>query len=178
MIISKVIAKVKQQLRSVLFMHLSRFRHYGRRIISLRLQTRTASPWKWTVLIKTFNNTNRYYCNSQFGILIPAGMPLLAKVRTSRDVKSGRWNWSFSYAVPQGNFGRKCSARSTSVPSRALISLLTIATNPVAKQQYPLISTIDCSTLTIQCDSGSFVLYKYTDMHCHFDKTCFAKMCI
>ena len=34
--------------------------------------------------------------NLQFGILIPAGIPLLPNIRTSRLVKSGRKNTSFS----------------------------------------------------------------------------------
>lgn len=69
----------------------------------------------------------------QFGILIPAGMPDDAKLKTSRDVKSGRRNVSFSYSFGQGRRGRKDSAFSTKEPNFALISLLTIATNPLEK---------------------------------------------
>ena len=46
----------------------------------------------------------------QLGMLIPAGIPLLPKVSTSREVKSGRRNTSFSKAAGQGSRGRKCSA--------------------------------------------------------------------
>lgn len=87
----------------------------------------------WTNV--TINNLLNFYhpvrMNSQFGMLMPAGIPLLPNERTSSDVKSGRRKASFSYAAGQGNSGRKCSACSTSLPNFALISLLTIATNPI-----------------------------------------------
>ena len=50
----------------------------------------------------------------QFGILIPAGIPDPPKHNTSREVKSGRRNVSFSYSLGQGKRGNKVSAPSTS----------------------------------------------------------------
>ena len=63
-------------------------------------------------------------------MLMPAGIPLLPNERTTRDVKSGRWNSSFSYDDGQGKSGRKCSARPTNSPNMPLICLSTIATKP------------------------------------------------
>ena len=73
--------------------------------------------------------------NSQLGILIPAGTPLLPNANTSSEVKSGRRNLSFSYASGHGRRGRNSSALSTNVPNFALISLFTTATNPIEDQK-------------------------------------------
>lgn len=64
------------------------------------------------------------------GKLIPAGIPLPAKVRTSKDVKSGLRNLSFSKPLFHGNKLRNCSAFDTKVENLADISLLTTATKP------------------------------------------------
>ncbi len=50
-------------------------------------------------------------------MLIPAGMPLPAKERTSREVKSGPRNLSFSKSEPQGSLGIMLEAHSTSLPN-------------------------------------------------------------
>ncbi|PSN36109.1 hypothetical protein C0J52_17199 [Blattella germanica] len=68
--------------------------------------------------------------NLQLGMLMPAGMPLPEKVRTSSEVKSGRRNLSFSKLLGQGSSGRRTSAFSTRLANLADISLLTMATNP------------------------------------------------
>ena len=73
------------------------------------------------------------YFNLQFGILIPAGIPLLPNPSTSREVKSGRKNLSFSYAGGQGSSGNRVSALPTNELNLALISLLTTDTNPANK---------------------------------------------
>ncbi len=63
-------------------------------------------------------------------MLIPAGMPLPAKVSTSREVKSGLRKRSFSKAGGQGSSGSKTSAELTNWAKRALMALFTTATNP------------------------------------------------
>lgn len=73
------------------------------------------------------------YVNLQFGILIPAGIPLLPNPSTSSEVKSGRKNLSFSYAGGQGSSGNRVSALPTNELNLALISLLTTDTNPANK---------------------------------------------
>ena len=70
------------------------------------------------------------FYNSQFGILIPAGIPLEANVTISREVKSGSRNLSFSNSGGQGRVGSSCSAEATSWANLALIGLLTTATKP------------------------------------------------
>ena len=64
---------------------------------------------------------------------MPAGIPDPPKVSTSKDVKSGLRNLSFSYDCGHGNLARRCSAFSTRAPNLALISLFTTATKPVTK---------------------------------------------
>ncbi len=66
----------------------------------------------------------------QFGMLIPAGMPLPAKVSTSREVKSGLRKRSFSKAEGHGSSGSKTSAELTNWAKRALMALFTTATKP------------------------------------------------
>lgn len=66
----------------------------------------------------------------QLGILIPAGMPLPPNVSTSKDVKSGLRNLSFSNSLPHGNKFRKCSAFDTKFVNLPDISLFTAATKP------------------------------------------------
>lgn len=63
-------------------------------------------------------------------MFIPAGIPLLPKPSTSREVKSGLKNLSFSYAGGHGSSGSNFSALDTSDANLALISLLTTDTNP------------------------------------------------
>lgn len=62
---------------------------------------------------------------------MPAGIPDDAKLSTSRDVKSGLRNVSFSYSLGHGRRGRKSSAFFTRFPNFALIALFTIATKPL-----------------------------------------------
>lgn len=76
--------------------------------------------------------------NSQFGILIPAGMTLPEKVRTSNEVKSGRKKVSFSRSLPHGSNFMKPSAPSTNFPNFFDISLLTIETKPSNSPLCPL----------------------------------------
>lgn len=64
-------------------------------------------------------------------MLIPAGIPLDPKAKTSSEVKSGRRNVSFLYAEGHGRFGSSFSALSTRAANFALISLFTTATKPV-----------------------------------------------
>lgn len=66
----------------------------------------------------------------QLGMLMPAGIPLPAKVRTSSEVKSGLRNVSFSNSLGQGSCGSKTSAELTSLANRSLIALFTTATKP------------------------------------------------
>lgn len=80
----------------------------------------------------------------QLGMLIPAGIPEPANVKTSREVKSGRRNLSFSNAAGQGRRGSRCSAWFTSSANLALISLLTTATKPIERS-----CKILCETLTV-----------------------------
>lgn len=61
-------------------------------------------------------------------MLIPAGIPLPAKVSTSREVKSGRRYVSVSKVAGHGSRGRNISALETSVPNLADITRLTTAT--------------------------------------------------
>ena len=68
--------------------------------------------------------------NSQLGMLIPAGTPLEPKAITSREVKSGLRNLSFSKALGQGSKDKRVSADSTSRENLALMALLTTATKP------------------------------------------------
>lgn len=83
---------------------------------------------------KLTENTTEWW-NSQFGMLIPAGMPLPAKVSTSSEVKSGLRKRSFSNAAGQGSSGSKTSAELTSCANRALIALFTTATKPGVRGQ-------------------------------------------
>lgn len=71
--------------------------------------------------------------SSQLGMLMPDGMPLPANVSTSREVKSGLRNWSFSKAAGHGSSGSSTSALLTSSAKRALIALFTTATNPATQ---------------------------------------------
>lgn len=63
-------------------------------------------------------------------MLIPAGIPAPAKVKTSRLVKSGLKNLSFSNSVPQGNLGMRLSAALTRPPKARVRSAFTMAANP------------------------------------------------
>ena len=67
-------------------------------------------------------------------MLIPAGIPLEANVTTSREVKSGSRNLSFSNSGGQGRLGSSCSAEATSWENLALIALLTTATKPEGRE--------------------------------------------
>ena len=67
----------------------------------------------------------------QFGMLIPAGTPLPANDKISKEVKSGRKNVSFSYSAGQGNIGRNSVAAFTKSANFTLIGLLTKATKPM-----------------------------------------------
>lgn len=71
---------------------------------------------------------------SQLGMLMPAGMPEPAKVRTSREVKSGVRNLSFSKAGGQGSSFSSCSALATSRSNLALMALFTMATKPAEER--------------------------------------------
>lgn len=71
--------------------------------------------------------------SSQLGMLMPAGMPEPAKVRTSREVKSGVRNLSFSKAGGQGSSFSSCSALATSRSNLALMALFTMATKPAGE---------------------------------------------
>ena len=66
----------------------------------------------------------------QLGMLMPAGMPLEPKAIMSKEVKSGRRNWSFSKAGGHGRRGRRLSAVLTRLENFELMSLSTTATNP------------------------------------------------
>lgn len=59
-------------------------------------------------------------------MLMPAGMPEPAKVSTSRDVKSGERNWSFSKSAPHGSRGMKEGDFSTSSPKARVRSTDTL----------------------------------------------------
>lgn len=61
---------------------------------------------------------------------MPAGIPLPAKVSTSKEVKSGLRNLSFSKPLFHGSKLRKLSAFATNVENFTDISLLTAATKP------------------------------------------------
>jgi hypothetical protein len=63
-------------------------------------------------------------------ILIPAGIPEPAKERTSRLVKSGLRNLSFSKSVDHGSLGIMDSAASTKAPNARVRSRLTVAAKP------------------------------------------------
>lgn len=73
----------------------------------------------------------------QLGMLMPAGIPLPAKVRTSREVKSGLRKVSFSNSRGQGSSGSKTSAELTSLAKRSLIALFTTATKPKGDEKQP-----------------------------------------
>jgi len=60
------------------------------------------------------------------GMGVPAGIPELANDRTSRDVKSGGVNVSFSKSEDQGNLGIMDGAASTSFLKARVRSLLTL----------------------------------------------------
>ena len=57
----------------------------------------------WVMLVNFYDENG--WWELTLGMLIPAGIPLPAKVRTSRLVKSGERNLSFSKSVPQGSLG-------------------------------------------------------------------------
>jgi hypothetical protein len=63
-------------------------------------------------------------------MLIPAGMPEPANDKTSRLVKSGLKNFSFSKSLDQGSFGIILSALSTRAPNARVRSRLTVAAKP------------------------------------------------
>lgn len=63
-------------------------------------------------------------------MLIPIGTPELAKVTTSKLVKSGDWKTVFSKTLPQGSFGMISSALLTNSENLELTFLSTILTNP------------------------------------------------
>lgn len=75
---------------------------------------------------------HKYYLSRylQFGILIPAGIPLPEKPRMSNEVKSGLKKVSFSNAFGQGNPSKRDSAEFTNLENFALMGLLTTATKP------------------------------------------------
>jgi hypothetical protein len=62
---------------------------------------------------------------------MPAGIPEPAKEITSKLVKSGLRNLSFSNALDQGSLGIIDSAASTSDPKALVRSKLTVAAKPV-----------------------------------------------
>lgn len=68
---------------------------------------------------------------------MPAGMPEPAKVRTSREVKSGVRNLSFSKAGGQGSSFSSCSALATSHSNLALMALFSMATKPAGEEGGP-----------------------------------------
>lgn len=70
----------------------------------------------------------QYYL--QFGMHMPAGIPLPANVKISKDVKSGRKNLSFSYSAGHGRRGRNSVAAFTKSANLTLMGLFTTATNP------------------------------------------------
>jgi hypothetical protein len=57
-------------------------------------------------------------------MLIPAGIPDPAKVRTSREVKSGDRNLSFSKSSPHGSSGISEGAAETSSPKALVLSTI------------------------------------------------------
>src|SRR3569833_2495896 len=61
---------------------------------------------------------------------MPAGMPEPQKVRTSREVKSGERNLSFSKSLLKGNKGINVGAASTRSPKARDLSRLTMAAKP------------------------------------------------
>ena len=61
---------------------------------------------------------------------MPAGSPEQPKDRTSKLVKSGLKNLSFSKSFDHGNFGIIDSAASTKAPNAFVRSRLTVATKP------------------------------------------------
>jgi hypothetical protein len=63
-------------------------------------------------------------------MLMPAGRPDDMKVRTSRLVKSGLKNLSFSKSAGQGSLGMRDSAAFTKAPNARVRSALTMATKP------------------------------------------------
>lgn len=63
-------------------------------------------------------------------MLIPIGVPELAKVRISKEVKSGLLNSSTSKSLPQVNNFINSPAFSTKFPKIFDFSLSTIDTNP------------------------------------------------
>lgn len=73
----------------------------------------------------------------QFGMFIPAGMPLPEKVTTSNEVKSGLRNWSFSNSFGQGKSSKRSFALSTKVVNFADIGRLTILTKPSNSPRTP-----------------------------------------
>lgn len=93
----------------------------------------------------------------QLGMLIPAGIPEPANVRTSREVKSGRKNLSFSNAAGQGRRGSRCSAWFTSSANLALISLLTTATKPTERscKIFWIWNSFICYTYSLSCGERS-----------------------
>ena len=80
-----------------------------------------AAPWR---------KRERTRRTPTFGMLIPAGIPDPAKDRTSRLVKSGLKNLSFSKSFDQGSLGITDSAPSTNLPNARVRSRLTVAANP------------------------------------------------
>lgn len=69
-------------------------------------------------------------------ILIPAGIPEPAKEITSRLVKSGLRNLSFSKSEDQGSFGIIASAASTKAPKALVLSRFTVAAKPLIVSTY------------------------------------------
>ena len=66
----------------------------------------------------------------QFGILIPAGMPLPLNVKTSKEVKSGFLNVSLSNVSGHGSSGKNFFALSTKDVNFCDIGRFTTETNP------------------------------------------------
>lgn len=97
--------------------------------------TTQTTPW-WTLSIQSL----WHWHHSQLGMLIPAGIPLEANVTMSREVKSGRRNWSFSKSLGHGSLGRRLSAELTSWANLLLMVLLTTATKPAQGKEEERVS--------------------------------------
>lgn len=69
---------------------------------------------------------------------MPAGTRLFAKVKTSKEVKSGLRNLSFSNVSGQGRSLIRVGAESTSFVNFLLIVLFTIATKPGRRKKMNL----------------------------------------
>lgn len=66
-------------------------------------------------------------------MLMPAGIPEPANDNTSKLVKSGLKNLSFSKSLDHGSFGIMLSAASTRLPNALVRSRLTVAAKPTSE---------------------------------------------